>query len=914
MSERSDDIRNLDRNIQNLIIGVSQDRKTFNDLKDVIHAENVSSKAYISQEFQKVRSRSGTIFERRSAYSDMQHREMIATEDSYKRLLESLHFPDMSARQEGIDEAHKNTFEWIFDKWGHEVRPWYPFIDWLENGHGTYWISGKAGSGKSTLMNLLSQDSRTKAALRIWSGTNEVFIPNFFFWSPGSQLQKSLAGLLRSLVYQIIERFPELMPTLATSMDPSQHGFRQLPTWTEQRLRATLQNLLSARLEQYRICIFIDGLDEFQGNHTNLLDLIRNLRQDTRVKFCLSSRPDSAFRNELGSSPMLKLQDLTEPDIRRYVSDKLDGVPLKASQIAYPSFKIEDAKNIIVRKAEGVFLWVNLAVRDQLEGLRNGDDVEQLQERLRILPTEIEELFGHMLQGIDKVYRKEVARYIRLPLKVKTRWTLFEFALAGHKRIDDILLFSPDISLSDIQQHCKSIKERIEATCKGFLEVREDMDLEEWQRMVTAPSDDVTLTARTFVKSLEDQGLSPKQCEELIEMEYLNIHTHVNFLHRTAFDFFADNKQGREFLGVHASANPHPQILYVKSLLARLIVFPLPSDDVGVRDSITMIMQYASIAEQVTAVAQTALMDLIDRSITLLYERSRDQQLHSHWCRVWHPYKRLVSLKDLRVRCTDEFDKDDLCRVEFLGLAAWIGLDKFVEHILDSQTGRHRASITNWLLSCTINERQLGGRLVVPRLSLITALLKRGADPNTKVLERTMWNLFLSKLHEWYYERKDDSTSESTRSTSINTVLAFLRNGANVNEKAYCKVSGYIADLEAAHSVKLQLSARSILQRCLAGRPEFSEIEDILIASDAYFYVKCVKISFLVDKGGDRRWVDSKPSEEQSNQVIKAWDKCFGSPQKAPEVFKPQLLELYRELDIPRLFEQAPRWPGWSNE
>ena len=913
-SKQSDDIRNLDCKIQNLIIGVSQDQKTFDELKDVIHAENASSKAHISQEFQKVGSRSGSSFERRSADSDMQHREMIATEDSYKRFLESLFFPDIHARQEGINEAHKNTFEWIFDKSGNKVRPWHPFIDWLENGHGTYWVSGKAGSGKSTLMNLLCQDSRTDAALRIWSGTNEVFMPSFFFWSPGSQLQKSLAGLLRSLVYQIIERFPGLMPVLATSIGPSHHGFQQLPTWTEQRLRSTLQSLLSAGLQQYRMCIFIDGLDEFEGNHATLLDLIRNLRDYTRVKFCLSSRPYSAFRDELGYSPMLKLQDLTEPDIRRYVSDKLEGVPLKASQIAYPSFKIEDAIDTIVRKAEGVFLWVNLAVRDQLEGIRNGDDVEQLQERIQILPIEIEEVYGHMLQGIDKVYRKEVAQYIRSALDIEDVWYLFEFALAHHKRIDDILLLSPDMSISDVYQHCKSIRKRIDATCKGFLEANESIDLEQWQSEGTTPSD----YARTFWNSLKDRNLSPKQCEELIEMEYLHVHTHVELLHRTAFDFFRDNKQGKDFLRMYASANPHPQILYVKASLARLIVFPLPSDDHEVQESIATIMHSASLAERVTEVAQPALMDIISRSITLLYERSRDQQPHSCWCRVWRPWGYNISWEDSGVRRTDELEKDALCRLKFLGLAAWHGHDRYIEHILDSSSKWQTAGTASYLLSCTLGGLQ-GTSISAQHLNLIAALLKRGADPNTKVKKGTAWSFFLRLLNS----NNNESFSQST--SWINTVLAFLRNKANVNEKSYYEVLRAFGYQEVVHledspsimlqhsSIKLHLSARSILQRCLAERPDFSEIENILIASGAYFYEKCVKITFFVTKGGDGRWVHPKPSEEQLNQVSKTLEKHLGDVEER-EVLKRQAVELFREFDIPQLFEQAPRMTNWVSE
>lgn len=313
----------------------------------------------------------------------LQHRELIAAEDSYKRLLDSLYFPNIRSRQEGIEQAHKQTFEWIFDMAGNQVRPWHHFVDWLEKGHGTYWISGKAGAGKSTLMSFICQDSRTEMALRVWSGLNEVFIPNFFFWNPGTQLQKSLVGLLRSLIYQLVERFPDLMSVIISSMGSTQHRLQQLPTWTEHRLRVTLQHLLSYGLKAYSLCIFIDGLDEFSGDHTVLLDLIRNLRQIKRVKFCLSSRPYQSFKDEFGSSAMLKLQDLTEPDIRRYVSDKLDRAPLRASYVAYSSFKFKDTVDTIVEKAEGVFLWVNLAVRDQLEGIQNGDDVEQLREKTR---------------------------------------------------------------------------------------------------------------------------------------------------------------------------------------------------------------------------------------------------------------------------------------------------------------------------------------------------------------------------------------------------------------------------------------------------------------------------------------------------------------------------------------------------
>ena len=466
----------------------------------------------------------------------------------------------MDARQEGIDEVHKQTFEWIFDRPGNQARPWNNFIDWLERGHGTYWISGKAGSGKSTLMNFICHDPRTSTALRFWSGTTRLFTPHFFFWNPGSQLQKSLAGLLRSLIFQIMKSFPHLMPVLTKSIGTPQHGFHQLPTWTEKRLRATLQSLLSSGLQQCCSCIFIDGLDEFHGDDATLLGLIRTLGEGTHVKFCLSSRPYSSFKRELGSSPMLKLQDLTEPDIRKYVSARLEGKALW-------TYKSSSSIDVIVQKALGVFLWVRLVVRDQLEGIANGDDTEQLRERLLLLPTEIEDLYGHMLNGIQKIYWKEVAQSIRLVLDVKGEWSLFTFALAEHKCIDDILLSSSDIAVSDIRQHCRSTGERIATTCKGFLEVHEVMKLEAWQKQLTAPPERDLSSSQIFSKSLNDRNIPLERRERLVETRFLHDCTRVDFLHRTAFDFFKDNEQGKAFLKTHATADPHPQVLHSKALL-----------------------------------------------------------------------------------------------------------------------------------------------------------------------------------------------------------------------------------------------------------------------------------------------------------------------------------------------------------
>ncbi|KAG9494916.1 hypothetical protein J7337_013145 [Fusarium musae] len=67
-------------------------------------------------------------------------------------------------------------------------RNWDSFVDWLKSDLPVYWITGKPGSGKSTLMKYLISDSRTPAALKKWK--KDAIIIAHFFWKTGTLLQR----------------------------------------------------------------------------------------------------------------------------------------------------------------------------------------------------------------------------------------------------------------------------------------------------------------------------------------------------------------------------------------------------------------------------------------------------------------------------------------------------------------------------------------------------------------------------------------------------------------------------------------------------------------------------------------------------------------------------------------------------
>ena len=105
----------------------------------------------------------------------------------------------MTWRHEEVPLAYQNAFQWIFRETEAE-KAWDNFATHLREDDVTqpYFINGKAGSGKSTLMKYILNDSRTLSALSQWAGDRQLLIVTFFFWNIGTPLQKKQCGYAKS--------------------------------------------------------------------------------------------------------------------------------------------------------------------------------------------------------------------------------------------------------------------------------------------------------------------------------------------------------------------------------------------------------------------------------------------------------------------------------------------------------------------------------------------------------------------------------------------------------------------------------------------------------------------------------------------------------------------------------------------
>lgn len=156
--------------------------------------------------------------------------------------LQSLFFPEIHERQNTIHSAAPRTFDWILNPRGNPSQS--SFRIWLTQDTSTYWVCGKAGSGKSTLMAYIVEQEETRRALQLWSQHRELYILSFFFWLPGSELQRSTIGLLRSILYQICQARPDLIEIIMKGLSI---GPEVLPKWTEKYLSAAVFSRNSGR-------------------------------------------------------------------------------------------------------------------------------------------------------------------------------------------------------------------------------------------------------------------------------------------------------------------------------------------------------------------------------------------------------------------------------------------------------------------------------------------------------------------------------------------------------------------------------------------------------------------------------------------------------------------------------------------
>jgi hypothetical protein len=339
----------------------------------------------------------------------------------------------MSRRYEEIDDAYHETFGWVFGEQERDTK-WDNFTAYLLSPDCAtpYFINGKAGSGKSTLMKYLLDSPETEYALRQWAGCQELLIVGFLFWNLGSTLQKSHKGMLRALLYTILDRYPGLIP-IALTNEYQQWGSRGFyfgePTYV--KLKKAFERLKMEAASLLKICFFVDGIDELEGDVRDILKFLHSLASFD-IKVVVSARPVNPCLNVLQDCPSLRLQVLTSHDMDLFIYGELSSHPLMVRlERSYP-LETQGLVAQLREKAQGVFLWVKLVIRILVDCLEAGDNLEDLTKRVDCLPSDLEKLYRRMIERMQPEHQVDASCMFQICLEWIER--------ANNELLDAILL------------------------------------------------------------------------------------------------------------------------------------------------------------------------------------------------------------------------------------------------------------------------------------------------------------------------------------------------------------------------------------------------------------------------------------------------------------------------------------------
>lgn len=726
------------------VIFSEQQSQVLSTLKDLADEKLLQMKTEILETMKKVRE------EGNEAVGDLTVRLSSLAEASRNQktlcILNSLDFETRQSRQSDISDTENRTFEWIFNDYHGPLNQHVGFRKWLQFGNEIYWISGKAGSGKSVLMNYIANEKCTREMLESWAGDTRLIIARYFFWNAGAPMQKSQQGLLQSLLREIFGQCPELVPVVCPSRWKRYQDIGA--TWNHRELSEAFRKLGQEQSLNLKFCFFVDGVDEYDGEvYTHVIDVLKNLNASASIKICLSSRPWNIFIAAFGADTdhSLLLEDHNGDDIQRYVKNRFE----MDEQFAILQSRDTRSSNLvdqIVRNAQGVFLWVRIVVSNLLRGLSNDDNLADLQKRLESFPTTLTAYFQHMFDSIDEFYREETSEILLMCLEGIQPLSLLALWFYEQERV------SPDYTLraktnflskADVTAVFESIHKRINARGQDLL----------------------VIEANTF------------------ESEHL-MYT-VRFSHRTVKDFLLKPDMLKK-LTSWRSKNFDARAALCKATLANIKSLPSSTDMNNYMDAdrcwkhVSDFFTYAHLIEQDGSTIADVLIDELERVLHWFRKLEKHdtpfERFVAYSTRALDPSARWVHEIDLSpvyimpTISTIRSEKDKTSY--FFALAVEANLKRYVEHKLATKPNLINTSFSQR----PILDRALRPPLLMPWIwrtgkvdpDMIRLLLLQGANPNEELTvytlesppnkeltdylpvyaRTTVWALFLQQLHE----------------------------------------------------------------------------------------------------------------------------------------------------------------------
>lgn len=276
--------------------------------------------------------------------------------------------------------------------------------------------------------------------------------------------------------------------------------FRDSKAWQTMipRLERLLRHLLHQEVIAIDLVLFLDALDEFDGHDDTIGRFMKDLLKipptsKTRVKVCVSSRPTPGLKSHFGSYPGFAIHDHTKHDIQEYAAK---SVPL-ALDTYKPDQLLQQLVPSIIDRANGVFLWVTLAIKELQVRVKEATDVlsmDALEKILYQLPDDLQTFYELIVERISKPNRLWTYALLELLIrKTGPPFTAREIhdavSVSYCKTFDEALEVldnldppGPENDENFNFQLEASVRDKIHAWSGGLVEVKV-----EWQNRIARP-------------------------------------------------------------------------------------------------------------------------------------------------------------------------------------------------------------------------------------------------------------------------------------------------------------------------------------------------------------------------------------------------------------------------------------------
>jgi hypothetical protein len=277
----------------------------------------------------------------------------------------------------------------------------------IDEHRGLLRLIGHPGSGKSVLVKALAVACASKCS--------EHQVAKFFFDARGSADQKSMLGLLKTLLFQLLPMCAKTWSyfTNLYNLGLYRDDYDDPDSWNVRDLRDVLLRFCSVRRD-IPIYIFIDAVDEcedIEGNSTDaryfaeFLQELADTSYDTgsKINICMSSRRFPAVKTRYCAEIFVDTENRT--DIELYVSRELQQYGLVPSEM----HKVKDS---LTSKAEGVFLWARLVLSSITQSFDAGLNMEvpSVLQYLQEVPETLYKMFDQILEKLSISERLKALR------------------------------------------------------------------------------------------------------------------------------------------------------------------------------------------------------------------------------------------------------------------------------------------------------------------------------------------------------------------------------------------------------------------------------------------------------------------------------------------------------------------------